>query len=121
MCSASFISNTKYLNFRPIVTPNCNYFQKVIILRSWRTLYRWIYEKYLVNGNLKVLHRKGKRHGNKETLGKYSEGKTIRKRNISAKMPDRRAETMENAVVTTLSAFPPQLVKTITCVLPVQN
>lgn len=74
-----------------------------------------------MNGNLKVLHRKGKRHGNKETLGKYSEGKSIRKRNISAKMPDRRAETMENAVVTTLSAFPPQLVKTITCVLPVQN
>ena len=26
---------------------------------SWRTIYRWIYEKYLVNGNLKVLRPKG--------------------------------------------------------------
>ena len=29
-------------------------------LPSWRTIYRWIYEKYLVNGNLKVLRHKGK-------------------------------------------------------------
>lgn len=36
---------------------------------SWRTIYRWIYEKYLVNGNLKVLRRKGKSHGAKETRG----------------------------------------------------
>ena len=34
---------------------------------------------------------------------------------IAVKMPDRRAETMENAIVSVLSAFPPQLVKTITC------
>ena len=34
---------------------------------SWRTIYRWIYEKYLVNGNLKVLRPKGKSHGTKET------------------------------------------------------
>lgn len=38
---------------------------------SWRTIYRWIYEKYLVNGNLKVLRHKGKSHGVKETRGKY--------------------------------------------------
>ena len=121
---------------------------------SWRTIYRWIYEKYLVNGNLKVLRRKGKSHGVKETRGKYSKGKSIRKRDksvysrqeaghweadtvvsgqgkskacfatlaerktrfyIAVKMPDRRAETMENAIVAALSAFPPQLVKTITC------
>ena len=44
---------------------------------SWRTIYRWIYEKYLVNGNLKVLHRKGKSHGSKETRGKYSKGKSM--------------------------------------------
>ena len=123
-------------------------------LPSWRTIYRWIYEKYLVNGNLKVLRRKGKSHGVKETRGKYSKGKSIRKRDksvysrqeaghweadtvvsgqgeskacfatlaerktrfyIAVKMPDRRAETMENAIVSALSAFPPQLVKTITC------
>ena len=34
---------------------------------------------------------------------------------IVVKMPDRRAQTMENAIVAALSAFPPQLVKTITC------
>ena len=50
---------------------------------SWRTIYRWIYEKYLVNGNLKVLRRKGKSHGSKETRGKYSKGKSIRKRDKS--------------------------------------
>ena len=121
---------------------------------SWRTIYRWIYEKYLVNGNLKVLRRKGKSHGIKETRGKYCKGKSIRKRDksvysrqeaghweadtvvsgqgksnacfatlaerktryyIAVKIPDRRAETMENAIVSVLSAFPPQLVKTITC------
>ena len=122
-------------------------------LPSWRTIYRWIYEKYLVNGNLKVLRHKGKSHGVKETRGKYSKGKSIRKRDksvysreeaghweadtvvsgqgkskacfatlaerktrfyIAMKMSDRRAETMENAIVAALSAFPPQLVKTIT-------
>ena len=34
---------------------------------------------------------------------------------IAVKIPDRRAETMENAIVSVLSAFPAQLVKTITC------
>ena len=106
------------------------------------------------NGNLKVLRHKGKSHGVKETRGKYSKGKSIRKRDksvysreeaghweadtvvsgqgkskacfatlaerktrfyIAMKMSDRRAETMENAIVAALSAFPPQLVKTITC------
>ena len=52
-------------------------------LPSWRTIYRWIYEKYLLNGNLKVLRRKGKSHRSKETRGKHSKGKSIRKRNKS--------------------------------------
>ena len=30
---------------------------------SWRTICRWLYEKYLVNENLKVLRRKGKAMG----------------------------------------------------------
>ncbi len=34
---------------------------------------------------------------------------------IAAKMPDRRAATMENAIVSVLAAFPPQLLKSITC------
>ena len=54
-----------------------------LIMPSWRTIYRWIYEKYLANGNMKVLRRKGKTHGIKETRGKYSKGKSIRKRDKS--------------------------------------
>ena len=123
-------------------------------LPSWRTIYRWIYEKYLVNGNLKVLRRKGKSHGTKETRGKYNKDKSIRKRDksvyrrkeaehreadtvvsgqgkskacfavlaerktrfyIAVKMPDRKAETMEKAVVSALGQFPRELVKSITC------
>ncbi len=49
---------------------------------STRTIYRWIYEKY-VDVNLKVLRRKGKSRGKKETRGKFNLGKTIRKRDKS--------------------------------------
>ena len=121
---------------------------------SWRTIYRWIYDKYLLDGNLKVLRRKGKSHGTKETRGKYNTGKTIRKRDksvykrkeaghwevdtvvsgqgkskacfatlaerktrfyIAVKIPNRKAETMANAIIKTLSEYPKELVKTITC------
>lgn len=121
---------------------------------SWRTIYRWLYGKYLLNGNLKVLRRKGKSHGAKETRGKFNKGKSIRKRDksvysrneaghwevdtvvsgqgkskvcfatlaerktrfyIAVKMPDRRADTMAATMIRTLSEFPPELVKTITC------
>ena len=50
---------------------------------STRTIYRWIYEKYLLNGNLKVLRRKGKSRLGKETRGKFNLGKSIRKRDKS--------------------------------------
>lgn len=50
---------------------------------SWRTIYRWLYDKYLLNGNLKVLRRKGRSHGIKETRGKFNKGKSIRKRDKS--------------------------------------
>ena len=121
---------------------------------SWRTIYRWLYDKYLLNGNLKVLRRKGKSHGAKETRGKFNKGKSIRKRDksvysrneaghweadtvvsgqgkskvcfatlaerktrfyIAVKMPDRKADTMAATIIRTLSEFPPELVKTITC------
>ena len=100
-----------------------------------------------------MLRRKGKSHEAKETQGKYSKGKSIRKRDksvysrqeaghreadtavsgqgeskacfaalaerktrfyIAVKIPGRKAETMENAIVAALSASPAQLVKTIT-------
>lgn len=50
---------------------------------SWRTIYRWLYDKYLLNGDLKVLRRKGKSHSGKERRGKYNLGKSIRKRDKS--------------------------------------
>ena len=105
-----------------------------------------------------MLRRKGKSHEAKETRGKYSKGKSIRKRDksvysrqeaghreagtavsgqgkskacfaalterktrfyIAVKMPDRKAETMGNAMETAIvaarSAFPSQLVKAIIC------
>lgn len=54
-----------------------------IELPSVRTIYRWLYDKYLLNGNCKVLRRKGKSHGVKETRGKFNLGKSIRKREKS--------------------------------------
>ena len=54
-----------------------------IELPSVRTIYRWLYDKYLLNGNCKVLRRKGKSHGTKETRGKFNLGKSIRKREKS--------------------------------------
>ena len=47
-----------------------------------RTIYRWIYEKY-IPVKLKVLRRKGKSLGKKETRGKFNLGKSIRKRDKS--------------------------------------
>lgn len=47
---------------------------------SFKTIYRWLYEGYVANGNLKVLRRKGSSRGKKETRGKYNTGKSVRKR-----------------------------------------
>ena len=121
---------------------------------SARTIYRWIYDKYLLGGNLKVLRRKGKSHLGKETRGKFNLGKSIRKRDksvykrqeaghweadtvvsgqgksktcfatlaerktrlyLAMKIPDRKASTMAAAVISMLSAYPSELVKSITC------
>ena len=102
---------------------------------SWRTIYRWIYEKYLVNGKYskgKSIRKRDKSVYSRKEAGHWEadtvvsgQGKskacfaTLAERKtrfyIAVKMPDRRAETMENAIVSALSAFPSQLVKTITC------
>ena len=51
---------------------------------SFKTIYRWIYQGYLANGNAKVLRRKGKSMNGKETRGKLlNKGKSIRKRDKS--------------------------------------
>ena len=54
-----------------------------IEMPSFKTIYRWIYQGYLVKGNTKVLRRKGKTKDGKETRGKYNLGKSIRKRDKS--------------------------------------
>ena len=102
---------------------------------SWRTIYRWIYEKYLVSGKYskgKSIRKRDKSVYSRKEAGHWEadtvvsgQGKsracwsTLAERKtrfyIAVKMPDRRTETMENAIVAALSAFPPRLVKTITC------
>ena len=120
---------------------------------SFKTIYRWIYEKY-IDVNLKVLRRKGKSRGKKETRGKFNLEKSIRKRDksvykrnefghweadtvvsgrgkskvcfatlaerktryyIAIKMPSRNADTMAKAIISALSEFPDEAVKSITC------
>ena len=107
----------------------------------------------MLNGNLKVLRRKGKSHLGKETRGKFNLGKSIRKRDksvykrkeaghweadtvvsgqgksktcfatlaerktrlyLAMKIPDRKADTMADAIISMLSEIPSELVKTIT-------
>ena len=45
----------------------------------YKTIYKWINEGTIINGNKKLLRRKGK-GGWYETRGKYNKGKSIRKR-----------------------------------------
>ena len=50
---------------------------------SFKTIYRWIYEKYLVNGDVKVLRKKGNTRKRLGTAGRFTTGKSIRKRDKS--------------------------------------
>lgn len=123
-------------------------------LPCFKTIYRWIYAGYLVNGNLKVLRKKGKTRKRLGNGGKFTTGKSIRKRDkvvykrqgvghweadtvvsgqgkskacfatlaerktryyIAIWMPDRKAATMEEAIVKALSQYPKEMVKSITC------
>ena len=89
---------------------------------SWRTIYRW--GKSIRKRDKSVYSRQEAGHWEADTVVS-GQGKskacfaTLAERKtrfyIAVKMPDRRAQTMENAIVAALSAFPPQLVKTITC------
>lgn len=121
---------------------------------SFKTIYRWLYEGYLLHGNVKVLRKKGKTRKRLGNGGRFTTGKSIRKRDksvykrkeighwevdtvvsgigkskacfatlaerktryyIAVWMPDRKADTMENAIVKALSNLPNEMVKTITC------
>lgn len=121
---------------------------------SFKTIYRWLYEGYLVNGNLKVLRKKGNTRKRLGNGGRFTTGKSIRKRDrsvykrkevghwevdtvvsgqgkskacfatlaerktryyIAVWIPDRKAATMEDAIVKALSQYPKEMVKSITC------
>lgn len=47
---------------------------------SFSTIYRWIHQKYLIQGDITKLRRKGKFKRPQETRGRFNIGKTIRKR-----------------------------------------
>lgn len=121
---------------------------------SFKTIYRWLYEGYLVNGNLKALRKKGKTRKRLGNGRRFTTGKSIRKRDrsvykrkkvghwevdtvvsgqwkskacfatlaqrktryyITVWIPDRKAATMEEAIVKALSQYPKGMVKSITC------
>lgn len=121
---------------------------------SFKTIYRWLYEGYLAKGNLKVLRKKGKTRKRLGNGGRFTTGKSIRKRDrsvykrkeighwevdtvvsgigkskacfatlaerktryyIAIWMPDRKAATMEEALVKALKNLPQAMVKSITC------
>lgn len=50
---------------------------------SFKTIYRWLYEGYISKGDVKVLRRKGKTHKRLGTAGRFTTGKSIRKRDKS--------------------------------------
>ncbi len=50
---------------------------------SFKTIYRWLYEKYILNGNVKVLRKKGKTRKRLGNGGRFTTGKSIRKRDKS--------------------------------------
>ena len=52
-------------------------------MTSIKTIYRWIYEEYLVKGNIKVLRKKRKTRKRLGNGGRFTTGKSIRKRDKS--------------------------------------
>jgi IS30 family transposase len=47
---------------------------------SFKTIYNWIYDRFLIKGDLTRLRRKGKSRKPKETRGKFNTGKSIKER-----------------------------------------
>ena len=54
-----------------------------IKMPSFKTIYRWLYQGYLVKGNVKVLRKKGKTRKRLGNGGRFTTGKSIRKREKS--------------------------------------
>lgn len=71
-----YINQKLLLTWSPeqIANTPCN-----LKIPTFKTIYRWIYEKYLVNGNVKVLRKKGKTRKRLGNGGRFTTGKSIRK------------------------------------------
>ena len=52
-------------------------------LPSFKTIYRWLYEGYICNSNVNVLRKKGKTRKRLGNGGRFTTGKSIRKRDKS--------------------------------------
>ena len=50
---------------------------------SFKTIYRWLYEGYICKGNVKVLRKKGRTRKRLGNGGRFTTGKSIRKRDKS--------------------------------------
>ena len=76
----NYISEKLLATWSPeqIVNTPCEY-----DIPSFRTIYRLLYAGYLLNGNLKVLRKKGKTRKRLGIGGRFTTGKSIRKRDKS--------------------------------------
>ena len=76
----------KYINEKLYLTWSPEEISKTpckLKMPSFKTIYRWLYEGYVVKGNVKVLRRKGKTRKRLGIGGRFTTGKSIRKRDKS--------------------------------------
>lgn len=76
----SYIEEKLLLTWSPEQIANAS---SPITLPSFKTIYRWLDEGYLVKGNLKVLRKKGQTRKRLGNGGRFTTGKSIRKRDKS--------------------------------------
>ena len=87
----------------------------------YKTIYKWINEVIIINGNKSFLRRKCK-GGWYDTRGKQNRGKSIRKTLVerksrfykAIKSPNRHADVVARLIIDYLKQYPSELVKTIT-------
>lgn len=76
----------KYINEKLYLTWSPEEISKTpcaLEMPSFKTIYRWLYDGYVVKGNVKVLRRKGKTRKRLGIGGRFITGKSIRKRDKS--------------------------------------
>ena len=72
-----YIEEKLYLTWSPEQISN---YKCDLTIPTFKTIYNWIYEGYLVKGNKKVLRRKGQTRKQLGNGGRFTTGKSIRKR-----------------------------------------